>query len=275
MESIIEKINKDLNYKELQAPFYLNKYVQYFWKLGNGSSDLSSKVFGPLVDGYPGLIIQLSATGGIYDEQGKQLPNAFLYGQTVKLTKLYLIGDFDIIGVRFFPNVLKPLFKLHPHELTDSCVEADLLPGIKNSDLMERLCEARLPDIQVELLSSYLARVIEKHHARIDAATQYALTALIQSKGNVSLRHIQKELKLSERSFERRFEQHVGIPPKLYSRICRFQASLNQLKQSNFSRLSDIAFDNGYADQSHFIRTFKQFSGYAPREFRNQYYASY
>jgi hypothetical protein len=54
---------------------------------------------------------------------------------------------------------------------------------------------------------------------------------------------LQETLGLPERSFERKFKQCVGISLKLFSRICRFQASLNQLRNDDYYKLSDIAFE--------------------------------
>jgi AraC-like DNA-binding protein len=81
---------------------------------------------------------------------------------------------------------------------------------------------------------------------------------------------LQRNLNLSERGFQRRFNQHVGISPKLFSRVCKFQAALGQLKNNNYANLSDVAFDNGYADQSHFIRSFKEFAGFSPYQFQKR-----
>ncbi|MBT1704793.1 helix-turn-helix transcriptional regulator [Chryseosolibacter indicus] len=262
-----------IKYEQISFPQF-NGFVQYLWRLESHLNDTSIHSFGPLVDGCPGLIVQLGKDGSMHDENGNQLPRAFLYGQTIKLTKLYLAGKFKIIGVRFFPNVLKPLFKFNSSELTDSCVEVDALPKHKDFNLIERLCEAQSQKEQVNILSSYLSSISACNDLAPDPVTQYVLNELIQSKGNISLPKVQKAVNLSERSLERRFEQHVGVSPKLYSRICRFQASLTQLKQSSFLKLSDIAFDNGYADQSHFIRSFREFSGYAPKEFWNYYHNS-
>lgn len=73
-----------------------------------------------------------------------------------------------------------------------------------------------------------------------------------------------QDLGLSERSLERLFLTYVGITPILYTRICRFQASLRLLRQGKARSLTDIAYTLGYFDQSHFIRDFKLFSGASP-----------
>ncbi|UOQ68039.1 helix-turn-helix domain-containing protein [Hymenobacter volaticus] len=81
---------------------------------------------------------------------------------------------------------------------------------------------------------------------------------------------MQESLHMSERSFQRKFKQHVGIPPKLFSRICRFQVSLNQLRNHQYHKLSDVAFENDYADQSHYIRSFQEFAGCSPYQYQRQ-----
>lgn len=100
---------------------------------------------------------------------------------------------------------------------------------------------------------------------------QYAVSVIAVSKGNIALKRLQLELQLSERSFERKFKEYIGISPKLFARICRFQASLQQLRSNDFSKLSDIAFEQEYADQSHFIRAFKEFAGFSPFQYQKQY----
>lgn len=70
---------------------------------------------------------------------------------------------------------------------------------------------------------------------------------------------------LSKKQFERLFNSLVGINPKEYTRIVRFQKALEQMQhQSGEINQAQIAYMSGYADQSHFIREFKKFSGYTP-----------
>jgi AraC-like DNA-binding protein len=99
---------------------------------------------------------------------------------------------------------------------------------------------------------------------------QFAISSIIQSKGGVPLQDLQKYLQISERSFERKFKQYVGITPKLFSRISRFQASLHELRIGLHNKLTDVAYENDYADQSHFIRSFKEFAGCSPLQYQKQ-----
>ena len=264
----MERRQTKINYQKLPPPENLKAFVQYIWVLESEGTDLSLKYFGPLADGCPGLIYQPWKIGRFYDQNDKLVPEVFLYGQSIKLTQLYLAGNFKSIGICFYPNALKAVFGFNANELTDHCLDLNLLSGNQSFTLYEQLLNAPAISVQVKILTAYLYALIRKNNIQPDGITQAALFQIIKSKGDISLKELQHYLRLSERTFQRKFEQHVGISPKLYARVCRFQASLNQLKNNAYAKLSDIAFDNGYADQSHFIRAFKEFAGYAPHEYQ-------
>jgi len=255
-----------MKYEQISPPPYLKNYVRYFWVLeSDGTSEPAKKLL-PLADGCPGIIFQHSSVGSFSDSAHEHLPEIFLYGQTVKPTELNLGGQFKTFGVCFYPYTLKSMFGFDASELTDSCVDLTLLVN----NFKEPLLNASSLKNQIDTFSTHLDCHIKKSSYRIDHATEYALSEIVQAKGNLPLRDLQRKLKLSERGFQRSFNQHVGISPKLFSRVCKFQAALRQLKNNNYANLSDVAFDNGYADQSHFIRSFKEFAGFSPNQFQKR-----
>jgi AraC-like DNA-binding protein len=255
-----------MEFRKIQPPVFLKDYVQYFWTLSSDVADIKPKSLGPLADGFPGLIFQSSSKGIFFDQDNKKLPEVFLYGQTVTRTAIYLIGQFNVVAVTFFPHTLKSVFGFHASELTDSCLDLKLVYG----NIAERMINTFPGEKQIDVLSGYIASMINKNSGYIDKPTKYAVSQIMRSNGNFALKDLQDELNISERSFERKFEQYVGISPKLFSKICRFQASFQQLKENRYNKLSDIAFENGYADQSHFIRVFKEFTGLSPFEFQKK-----
>ncbi|MEO5891901.1 MAG: helix-turn-helix domain-containing protein [Ferruginibacter sp.] len=74
---------------------------------------------------------------------------------------------------------------------------------------------------------------------------------------------------LTERTFQRKFEKNIGIAPNLYRRICQFNAAFQQLNNRHYQKLSGIAFQNGHADQSHYVRSFKEFTNLLPTDYLN------
>lgn len=259
-----------MKHQQIPPPDYLKGYVRYFWTLESNGSTASPITFGPMADGCPGIIFQQSERTMFYSADNQPLPGIFLYGQTIKPTQIHSIAKFGTIGVFFYPTALKAIFGLDAHELTDTCIDLNAFSQKESFFLSERLLNASSTAAQIEVLSSYLLARIRKNSLPADALTQYAWGQIMQSKGSLSLRELLSEVRLSERSLERKFNQSVGVSPKLFSRVCRFQASLHQLRTQQYTHLSDIAFDNGYADQSHFIRTFKELSGFSPYQYRKK-----
>src|SRR6218665_2486184 len=128
-------------HKQYQPPPFLQRHVQYFWTLENESEGVASasnmKTFGPLVDGCPGIILQLK-DDSFYDTDLSRLPSSFLYGQTITRTQLLLSGHYKVIGACLFPHAVKSVYGMDAHELTDSCLDLSLAPG-KFSGLSDQL----------------------------------------------------------------------------------------------------------------------------------------
>jgi AraC-like DNA-binding protein len=94
-----------------------------------------------------------------------------------------------------------------------------------------------------------------------------AIEKIKKDNSETTLTKIQSSLNLSERSLERIFNSNVGVSPKLFFRINRFQATLNCIRKNSFSHLTKVAYEYSYADQSHFIREFKEFAGINPKQY--------
>jgi AraC-like DNA-binding protein len=258
-----------MNYQQILPPDYLKTYIRFFWVMESEDMDMTARSYRTVADGCPGLIFQHPEKGIMY-QNDKALPGTFLYGQATQYAQIRLAGTFSTIGIYFYPHALKSIFGLNAQELTDTCINMDLMAQEQGIRLTEQLANTGTFREKIDLLSSYLLCRINKNENGADAEMQYALSRIIASNGSLSLRELQHSLKLSERSFERKFKQHIGIPPKLFSRISRFQASLLQLKNNQYDKLSDIAFENDYTDQSHFIRSFREFAGCSPFQYQKQ-----
>lgn len=259
----------NMEYQKIIPPPSLRDHVRYFWTLESAPGDDIPRTFKTLADGSPGLIFQHSDQGNFY-QFDKKLPSVFLYGQTTRHTDIYSPAQFRTTGIYFYPHALQSVFGMNATELTDTCVDVGEMGQQQGISLPQQLLDTASQQHQVEILSGYLSNLLRINDPQADKFFPYVLSKMIESKGNISLKALQEELCMTERSFERKFRQAVGMPPKLFTRICRFQASLSQLRNGQFDKLSDIAFENDYADQSHFIRAFKEFAGFSPNKYQEQ-----
>lgn len=253
-----------MKYHQIQPPPHLQDYVRYYWALESSGEPDEQIHFVTIADGSPGIVFQ--QLEGASFQEGRQLSPVYMYGQSTRYTRIISPASFRTIGVYFYPHALKSIFGLDSNELTDDCLDLDLL--LNGKRLMERLESTSDVEVKANILSECLWEQICRNDHTLQAATRYALQRIIQSQGNVSMKDLRQELQVSERTLERRFQEGIGLSPMLFGRICRFQASLNQLRAQSYDKLSDIAFEQEYADQSHFIRNFKEFTGLTPFQFR-------
>jgi len=258
-----------MQYRQIPPPEYLKDYIRFFWVMESNDTDISAASFRTIADGCPGLIFQHQDKGILF-QNDKQLPGTILYGQATTHAELRINGLFNTIGIFFYPHALKSIFGLNADELTDTCIDLDGMADKQGFRLSEQLSNLSSSQAQIDTLCSYLLAQINRNIQNTDKAMQHVLDRIKQANGNISVKELREELQLSERSFERRFKQHIGITPKLFTRISRFQASMDLLRQSDYNKLSDIAFENEYADQSHFIRAFKEFAGFSPFQFQKR-----
>ncbi len=202
-------------------------------------------------------------------QENKILPPVFLYGQSTRHAGIRLDGTFSISGMVFRPGALRSVFGLNAGELTDGCLDArELQPAL--AGWLEDIGDSPAPgEAHLPGLSAFISGQVERNRRQEDALMEAALVKIQESQGGLSLRDLRDELRVTERSFERRFKQYTGISPKLFTRITQFQGTLQQLRGGQFDKLSDLAYSNDYADQSHFIRTFREFAGCSPLRFQD------
>ena len=175
-----------------------------------------------------------------------------------------------IIGIHFKPGGAFPFLGLPADELADSHIDLETLWGNSANLLRERLCEATTPEDRFEILQEALIknlfRPMESHYA-----VAHALDAM-DRRVDVSVRDIVKDVGLSQRRFAELFKREVGMTPKLFSRVQRFQRARGAIHvEDDPPDWADIALECGYFDQSHFIREFLEFSGSTPAAYFAEY----
>jgi len=221
----------------------------------------------PLIaNGYPGFVFQMANSEPTLCGNSK-VNSLFLFGQTIKPLELYTSGKLTLIAYFFYPHILKKLFGVNAKELTDISIDLNHLQPAKGMNLKEQLINAPSLALRLQLINNYVLKLIEASYSNFHNDVLFATQAIRKSKGLISLNNVQKELRISERTFRRLFDLHVGISPKMFSRVCQFDSAFQQLNTDQFSKLSDVAYENGYADQSHLIRAFREFTNFSPSEY--------
>jgi AraC-like DNA-binding protein len=168
-------------------------------------------------------------------------------------------------GVRFRPGGTWPFFDPAGDELQNQHVALRDLWGSAGDTLRERLLAAPTPRAKLALLEAeLLERAIRPLQRRVEV--DFAITRLREPSHDDSIATLSEHVGLSARRFTRLFSLEVGLTPKVYARIQRFQRALGCMQQSNGSDWTEVAQSCGYFDQSHFIRECRSLSGFTPTE---------
>lgn len=219
-------------------------------------------------DGCPGLMFQESENGLLVNPHKKLMPVFFLYGQTIKPIELEIKGTYKLIVFQLYPFVLKSFFKVAPQTINDNCYDLEQLKEIDISTFIKKLKKLKKTIGKTENITSLLYQLFQTKKQTLDFKVKQVIEFILKTKGQESITNLASELKLNERTLERRFLNEVGLSPKQFSKIIQFQRSLEQLTLKDFKKLTDIVYENGFTDQSHFIKVFKAFTGKTPKTFK-------
>ena len=182
--------------------------------------------------------------------------------QTYRRLEMQLQGAIDTFIIGFQPDGIYRLFSVPTHELTDLDFEAHSILGSAISQLGERLGNATTFAERVRIVDETLLARARLHMDRdgISAAAH----GIILEGGRVHMPTLAASAGLSVRQFERRFLHQVGMRPKLFARVARFEAALECKARFATRSWTDVAHDFGYYDQMHMIHDFAEFTGSTP-----------
>lgn len=229
----------------------LHPYISHYW-LGLNSTGSDYPI---IPDGSVDLVIRLD---------GHQLESR-LYGTTTRRTDITVQLNNHYLGIRFKPGQSRHFMTASAHELTDCAESTEGLLKLSLSGLEDYFTPTGIAAYLDDAFCDYLAKKPPTTQ-QIDAA----IRSIQHHNGQISVDEAAAVSCKSRRQFERIFFQAVGLSPKSYAGIRRFQLACSLITDSGFT-LSRAAHEAGYTDQSHMSRVFKQLTGNPPARFIRDY----
>lgn len=255
-----------MNYQIYPPCKALSGIVKNFWTFEGIASKTSPFTLRTMASGFPELIFHYK---GIFSEvnSDNNISASFtagIHGQTNKYRDFIVFEDFGMIGVHLFPFVVKPLFQISSAELVDELPELTFSKKWKQTAIESKISQSKNNEERISILSKYITSCLTEKPNPLIA---HSVNKIIETKGNIDINTLSRDSFYSHRQFERIFKEATGFTAKHFSRLIRF----NQVIQGNHigKSLTEVAFDFGYYDQSHFINEFKEFSGFNPKKFFN------
>jgi len=244
----------------------LDAFIEFIWLCRNDPSPHTLERVLPT--GAAQLIVNLKEDETrLYDPE---FPNRYATTSGSVLTGVqsrYQVIDTSeqefVAGVVFKPGGTVPFIGKPAHETSDADTPLDVLWGhARTVALRERLLESDCPDRTLDALEAALLEVWTP--SEIHPAVAFALSAFDRSPLTTSIARVTDNVGLSAKRFIERFKSDVGLTPKRYCRIRRFQRAVTLVHQGSEIDWAAVALDCGYFDQAHFIHDFKSFAGLTP-----------
>lgn len=257
-----------MNYQVYTPLPELQPFVKCFWTLNDDDVTKNPVKQRILPDGCMEMIFHYADLYQQYFEDGSSIiqPRSFVFGQITTYIEIAPTGITGLIAARFLPDGLGPFLEMPVSSLANKATAINDVFGEKGKLLEENVIAATDNRERIKLIESFLlSRLVDPQ--TINTITKDCIDIIFQSQGQLDVLELADKLKINRRNMERKFVAAIGMSPKQLSRVVRLQATLKMLDQKNFSSLTSLAYENGYYDQAHFIKDFKEFTGISPKSF--------
>ena len=178
----------------------------------------------------------------------------------------YYKGNYAIFCVQLKSNGFFAIFGIPQKILINNIFPLeDILGNEDNLLLTEQFQSAADIFEMASYMNTYLIKMfLSRKHKIYTGIISNIADIVLQNKGVISMDALALYGNMSIRNFERRFINEVGMPPKLYARITRFYNAVENKMLHPLKNWTEIVYENGYYDQSHFIKEVKLFSSKSP-----------
>ena len=239
----------------------LSRYVKYYWVLKT--------------DGIEPVLIQTIPSGCVHlvfhrgdnlniQSKGWQ-PKNFVRGQFSISGDLISKGNIDMIAIIFHPLGLNPFVRCPMSELYNRYVDVEDLEDAELNHLKRIVSSEREAQVCIQQIESFLMRRlvdIGHNYNRIESVIR-----LIANYPQTDVDTLAKDACLGYRQFKRIFTEYVGMNPKEYYKVIRFQRILYMLQDNPEMEFTDLSYLCGFYDLSHLVKDFREFSGCSPTQY--------
>lgn len=246
----------------------LSDFIKYYWLFELDSNPHAVHKDRVIPSGEPQMIFHYHTPFTEVSNRNRASiqPQSVICGQQTGYKDIIVSASLGMIAVVFQPYALRAFLPNPINEFTNESISLDYLFQAEIRELQDRIIEASTIHSRLLLIEKFLLNKLSVSNSF--AVAREAVNLITSTKGQLTVSEIADRLYLSKRQFERIFLTNVGIPPKKFGSIIRFNTSIQSLEKAN--SLTMQTYEAGYFDQSHWIRDFRQFTGLPPKEFLKQ-----
>jgi AraC-like DNA-binding protein len=245
----------------------LQKYVKYFWAMIGEEPNDTPSLLPPVTD----FDIVFSFEAGVdwrIDQQRYSLNETFTCGVRNKPVYIQAKGIINYLSATFYPSRIYPFLGISMSDLRGEPVEIALLPCPHLHNVTEIISNVKEFELKAAMVEKILLKRLAKIKELKNPLLDYSINLIKQSSGRILVSDILNKTGTDRRNLERHFSKWIGISPKQFIKIERFNHVFTNIADNRFDQdWFDLVLRYGYHDQSHLIHDFKSMMEQTPEEF--------
>ncbi|MEO8854684.1 MAG: helix-turn-helix domain-containing protein [Ginsengibacter sp.] len=203
-----------------------------------------------------------------YVNSGTKIANlkTVLIGQQDEVSNRFVGKDFLVIQIVFRPGALFRLTGIPSHQLNNCYLDAEIFFSKDIKEVNDKLNDASNFNEMIVVIEAFLLNQINrgvKEFHRLD----HLSNRILQSNENLNIESLARELCLSLRQYERKFIERMGISPRYFNKIVRFENAFRMKNKQPHLDWLTIAIHCGFYDYQHLVKDYKKFTSQTPTEF--------
>mgnify|MGYP000067465090 CR=1 FL=1 len=211
------------------------------------------------------IIVNKCKVHTLVDGIWEQMPDASFVGLYKDAAIWKAVGPAILFYITLNPESLLQLFKVPVATMFNDFTDIRNVMGKRVEELTERMYGVQCPETLIAVAEGFLTKRLRDVNMQRNYLDD-AVGLIRSARGNMSIDELCRQLHVSDRKLQRGFKESFGITPKTYTRIIRFRNAYECIQNPRCAKPSwaNLSYNYGYADQAHFIRDFKEFSGEVP-----------
>lgn len=245
-------LNANIDYQEFAPSAALGQYIFCYWTLWSETALQSPFTYRIVSDGCVDLLINCT-----------KFERLIVAGTANASTSVSFNHKLAYFGIRFLPGSFRCFFPIPLKEISNNMMACQDIWGNRMEAFEARLFSAESTKERIDIAEAYLLQQLAASNRLPDTRLLALLEKIYQQHGHISIENGPLS-DISPRQLRRLFDKYIGLPPKTFARIIRFQSVLRAMMHEPKANWGKVCFDFGYYDQSHFIHEFKGFFGISP-----------
>lgn len=250
-------------YKEYQPNILLSPYIESYWVVEGFAGE--GEFHRILPDGCVDIIFSF---GDSSPQDGLTPFSPTVIGTMSTSSEGFYFKKVNMLGIRFKPACFTAFTRTPVDEFTNQRVNLSEIDTLFDMQIYSELQDELSTEGKIQHLNTYLIKKIT-HTFVPRQQIVYAVDLIRLTNGQLPLMEVASKSCLCLRHFEREFKKAVGISPKTFSKITKFNCAMSFLKKNINASLFSTAIECGYYDHAHLIKEFKTLSGGVPSQLGN------